>query len=625
MGDVNSNAPEPFVFAASQTWDGNDGRWSTFIVRIGTPEQNFRVLPATSGHETLIPVPEGCTDSDPSDCGSLRGAYPFNGQDSSGFLVNASSTWNNIGLYTLNLEDDLGMNDNGLYGFDTVGLTLQNSGGLTLEKQVVAGIATKNFYLGNFGLGPKPSNFSDFEYPQPSFMRSLKDQNKIPSLSFAYTAGAAYRIPKLTGSLTLGGYDAARFTANAQSFPFSDDDSKVLSVGLQGITALNTLSGSRSFLNTPILTLIDSTVSHIWLPRDACDDFEAAFGLTYDSGTDLYTINDTMHERLQDLKPTISFSLGNDADPSKLVTIQLPYSAFDLQASHPFYDNETNYFPIRRAANDTQYTLGRTFLQEAYVIADYERSNFSVHQALFKSPMPEQDIITITTPSNNTSNGTTSTSSSSSGGGLPTGAIAGIAVGVSILAIVLAFIAFIFFRRHRRTKQQQQQDSPAQMTPVEMPVADKYELYQAPNEVHGSKGGFEMDGKQQLNLMSDDAANRQHELPGMDAKYEMPGDGEKRALRHEMGDATSNPQIQVLSPTTIQSSSTTPALSPYIGSTFHDGTATSSGTHSRAESPFHAQTRGEVSLGQQSEVISPYSEQDGYNNSQFGWHNVHGR
>jgi hypothetical protein len=27
--------------------------------------------------------------------------------------------------------------------------------------------------------------------------------------------------------------------------------------------------------------------------------------------------------------------------------------------------NTTSYFPLKRAANDTQYTLGRAFLQEA--------------------------------------------------------------------------------------------------------------------------------------------------------------------------------------------------------------------------------------------------------------------
>jgi hypothetical protein len=531
---VNSSTPEPFVFSPSQAWDGNDGRWSSFIVRIGTPEQTFRIFPSTSGHETFVPLPEGCIESDPSNCGSLRGAYPFNGKDSNGFAVNATSTWKAIGLYSLTFGDKLGLNDSGLYGFDKVGLTLQNSGGLTLDNQVVAGIATKNFYLGLFGLGPKPSNFSDFEYPQPSFMRNLRDQNKIPSLSFAYTAGAAYRIPKLTGSLTLGGYDAARYTANDQTFPFSDDDSKVLSVGVQRITAMNTLSGSRSFLNTPIFSLIDSSFPHIWLPKATCDAFEEAFGLTYDANSDLYLINDTMRDKLQELQPTITFSLGNENDASRLVSIQLPYGAFDLRASHPIFENETNYFPIRRAANDTQYLLGRTFLQEAYVIADYERSNFSVHQALFKSPMPDQNIVTITSPQE-TNNGTTGTNDSATQGssGLATPAMIGISVGSAALLIILALAVFLYYRRRRLAKKNQI-DRPK--TPqAEMPTLEKYEMYHAHPELNGSNGGIELDAWTDIKLMSDDGASRAVELPGGGARHELPaGCGEKLTGTHEM-------------------------------------------------------------------------------------------
>src|ERR1019366_4883174 len=42
--------------------------------------------------------------------------------------------------------------------------------------------------------------------------------------------------------------------------------------------------------------------------------------------------------------------------------------------------NSSRYFPLKRAANDSQTTLGRAFLQEAYLIVDYERSNFSLYQ-----------------------------------------------------------------------------------------------------------------------------------------------------------------------------------------------------------------------------------------------------
>jgi hypothetical protein len=269
-----------------------------------------------------------------------------------------------------------------------VSLQLPNSGGVTLQNQVVAGeylvpffstkihpfvpltrrqpgIATKDFFLGEFGLGPKPTNLSGFDYPQPSYMWSLKNQSLIPSLSYGYTAGAPYQGKKVLGSLTLGGYDASRFTPNNLTFPFSENDSRSLTVGLQAIVATNTLEGLMSLLPLGILSLIDSTVPGIWLPESACTIFEKAFGLTFDPTTNLYLVNDTVHDMLLTLNPVLTFTLGNTISGGETIDIKLPYQAFDLQASWPIYPNATNYFPIRRAENDTQYTIGRTFLQEA--------------------------------------------------------------------------------------------------------------------------------------------------------------------------------------------------------------------------------------------------------------------
>jgi hypothetical protein len=54
-------------------------------------------------------------------------------------------------------------------------------------------------------------------------------------------------------------------------------------------------------------------------------------------------------------------------------------SAFDLQAHWSIYPSTTNYFPLRRAANDTQYTLGKKFLQEAYVRSQMVRAGGITH------------------------------------------------------------------------------------------------------------------------------------------------------------------------------------------------------------------------------------------------------
>lgn len=419
----NQNISQPFVFPPSQSWDGNDGNWSvtcpprsffsshsesiltvnrsTFTIHVGTPAQGFRILPATNGNEIWVPLPQGCSSTDGTNCGDHRGVGTFNGSPSNGFQTNQSSTWSAIGIFDLIGEKGLNYTGNGQYGYDNVGpgssiSSTSGSSSLDLPQQVVAGIATNEFYLGVLGLGPKPANFTSSNDPTKSYMRTLADQNLIPSLSFGYTAGARYRLKSVFGSLTLGGYDASRFTPNNLNFTFGPDDSRSLLVGVQSITASNTIIGAITPLSSGILSLVDSGTPHIWLPTAACTVFERAFGLTYDPHTDLYLVNSSTHAQLTQLNPTVTFTLGNEISGGDTINITLPYGSFDLQASHPIYPNATAYFPLRRAANESQYTLGRTFFQEAYITVDYTRSQFSVRQAVFQDPMPAQQIKAIT-------------------------------------------------------------------------------------------------------------------------------------------------------------------------------------------------------------------------------------
>jgi len=188
-----TTVPAPYVALPSQDWDGNDGSWSTFSINVGSPGQDFNVLVSTSASATFIPVPEGCPSTEPANCASLRGVQSFSGASSPGFQPNLSSTWTTIGIYSLDLEAHLNYSGNGLYGYDRVGLgTAQEKSGLSLERQVVAGVADKDYFLGLFGLGAQPSSFSSASEPIPSFLQSLRNQSLIPSLSYGYTAGASY-------------------------------------------------------------------------------------------------------------------------------------------------------------------------------------------------------------------------------------------------------------------------------------------------------------------------------------------------------------------------------------------------------------------------------------------------
>lgn len=173
-----SSSAAPIAIPPSQDFDGNDGPWSSFYLQIGSPAQNIKVLISTAGYQTWAVVPQGCIASDPPDCTTLRGGLFTPGQSSTWQYQNASVN----GTFTLGLETNLEYSGNGDYGYDTVVVGYQGSNGPSLPQQTIAGIATKEFYLGIFGLNPRSTNFSTFSEPVPSYMATLKNRSMIPSL-----------------------------------------------------------------------------------------------------------------------------------------------------------------------------------------------------------------------------------------------------------------------------------------------------------------------------------------------------------------------------------------------------------------------------------------------------------
>ena len=173
---------------------------------------------------------------------------------------------------------------------------------------------------------------------------------------------------KQQGSLTLGGYDTSRFLPSKNlTFPFYNDVSRRFIVDLTAMTyiptGVSTVTTSTTLADKRISMYIDSTIPYIYLPLDMCNKFESNFGLQYDEANEIYTINDTIHQSLLGMNPSLTFTLSDSK--GNTLNIVLPYAAFDLTATFPVVANDTKYFPLRRAANDTQYTLGRVFLQEA--------------------------------------------------------------------------------------------------------------------------------------------------------------------------------------------------------------------------------------------------------------------
>ncbi|MCJ1436363.1 hypothetical protein MMC27_005742 [Xylographa pallens] len=453
---------QPLSIPPSESFLGNDGPWSGFELRVGNPPQNVDVFVSTSGSETIVVVPGGCQPGDPQTCLSDRGNT---------FQSSSSKTWNFKGNYTLSLEANLGLDssyDIASYGLDDLGLGWQGQGLLTLHNQTIAGTTTTDFWVGLFGISPYPTNLTGFNSNDsiPTYLQTLKTTNVVPSLSWGYTGGAQYRLKQALASLTFGGYDTSLFDPTFVSFDFGTDNTRDLSLYIQAIRYTDTIHVDVPLLPLdpgPFLTLIDSTVSAIWLPLPACQAFEKAFGLIWNETYGYYFVDGALHDTLTASNPSISFTLANTANKGPTVNITLPYAAFDKNLSYgiglsndlPSIDSQ-RYFPLHRAANDTQYTLGKTFLQEAYIITDYERRNFSVNPCSWNQGA-EQNLVPICSvnatgcispmgsgpqavPIPTPSPGTKST--------LASGALAGTVVG---LVLIICIPLVILWVRHRRS------------------------------------------------------------------------------------------------------------------------------------------------------------------------------
>ncbi|KAL9100992.1 MAG: hypothetical protein Q9163_003697 [Psora crenata] len=430
--------PRPISWPPSQYWDGDAGLWSSFALRVGKPEQTVRVIPSTAGQATWVIAPPGCPPgvagtSASSTCNESRGGL---------FNASQSTSWDALGHYPLGLEANLGYGDlSASYGLDTISLGFSDSmGGPTLDSQVVTALAPQYHHIGLFGLNYQATNLTNFTDPHPSFLSTMKMGNLIP------------RSKGVFGSLTFGGYDLSRFVPNNISFTLAPDISRDLVVGLQSITSNAANRSTTALLPSPILSFIDSTQTDIYLPRESCEAFENAFGLKWNDTTKVYWVDDDLHQTLLITNPNINFTIGNSLAGGPTVDIVLPYASFDLQAKYPAAPTTTRYFPLKRAANESQYILGRTFMQEVYVITDYERSNFSVSQARFDDILPEK-LITIP-------------SATAMASHISREAIIHASVGATgfVLLVVLVIALFLFRKRLQKNKKQVDASSPEAST-----------------------------------------------------------------------------------------------------------------------------------------------------------------
>lgn len=167
--------------------------------------------------------------------------------------------------------------------------------------------------------------------------------------------------------------------------------------------------------------------------------------------------------------------------------------------------------------------LGRTFLQEAYLLADYENGTFSVSQRLWNGQSTGDSVKGLASLQDREAEQSKNKNSVSGG------AIAGIVVGVVIFIVLLAVA--VFFIRKNRLKTKSQQTPPPQ--PMDFGDDRKDDL---------SSGGTSPSREnpfQSMELMPESDSRERHEIGhgreilelGAESRAEMPGS--KGASWHE--------------------------------------------------------------------------------------------
>ncbi|KAF1833795.1 acid protease [Decorospora gaudefroyi] len=432
---------KPLPLPPSEIWQGS---WSTFRIGIGpvAQQQQISILPTPDQSTIWVFMQESCpNDPDFESCGFFYGGI---------FYRNESSTWKEYGRYELNTDQESSVeySEDGIYGSDILSLGRPGDGLRSVGNQSIVGIRSSSSYLalGTLGLNPRPADFNGQRTAMPSLLQSLRNMKDtpIPSLSWSYTAGAYNYGSKIFGSLVLGGYDATQFEANDLTFPLGSDSSMDFKVAIQSITINET---AQHLLNAPVVSYISTSNTDLWLPPVACQAFQDTFHLDYIDETGEYFINRTQHAANLVTKPTVSFHVGPETTDA-WTTINMPYVNFYIDSADENVITAWGgfRFPIRRAVNDTQYILGRAFLQSAHLSADYERNIFNLSQAVYAPASTKADIVAVYPPGVTPDLGV----GADSGTRLSTGMIAGISTGGFVTLAIIGAMVFILFRWRKR-------------------------------------------------------------------------------------------------------------------------------------------------------------------------------
>lgn len=317
----------------------------------------------------------------------------------------------------------------------------------------------------------------------------LWSEGTTASNSFGMHIGSAD--PHMAGSLYFGGYDQNRVVGDILtgsggihsaidlkdiSITVEDGESPWEFESMGGLLA----EGNSSISQGGIEVSVDGCSPYLTLPKSTCDAIAAHLPVKYNEKLGLYTWK-TKDSKYSQIVPSASalqftFLSGSNTDN---ITISVPFMHLNLTLDSPLVDEPTQYFPCFTGAD--KYALGRAFLQDAFIGANWGADTWWLAQAPGPN-VPSADVaeladddtelkasandwkeswsgswtaltaedVSSTSISSTPDSTDTSDADNTAQGGAASGTAIGIGVGVGVGAVaIIGGLGFFFIRRRR--------------------------------------------------------------------------------------------------------------------------------------------------------------------------------
>lgn len=507
-GTVAQNTLHPFQVKTSSRHYGPDGPWQAVSVFYGSPTQAIDLYPGRT-FDSIILTTSVCKGVSLTPCGS-------------GGLFNPSIS-SSLDDSSISYSDG-----NEGFGVDWTGGALRIGGDahLALDQltfsgpdRVIPNISTRLIYdasitnpdgtkyppqVGQLSLGSTSEIQSFGRGPNQKSVDAnlipgyLWKNKEIPSSSFGLHIGSAALGPPL--SLWIGGYDQSRILGFVAEISYSGEswffESDLLDIEIgvdhggspfsyskwEGI-----LAEGNSSISNALKVAMNPGAPYLALPKSTCaaiaKDLPVTFNVEY--GLYFWDVDDPQYARIVTSPSYLSFKFRASSPTNASLTVNVPFQLLNLTLEAPLINELTPYFPCQPPQLGDEYSLGRAFLQAAFLgvnwnqglgtwylaqapgpntssipsVACYPNTFTESSSSSSKwsdtwnghwTPLPETTNSSAPTPTGFENAGPSETARKDGDtGAMSAGAKIGIGIGTSSAALVILGIGAFFFLRRR--------------------------------------------------------------------------------------------------------------------------------------------------------------------------------